>query len=285
MLVTVGNLGLRILSNPIANAVQKILSGKYCATLINLYSYLFLSVMAGIFAFTGNVNPFSYGFEVFCYSALAGVLCTLGSVCLIKALHYGEMSVLAPLNSYKCIVGLVIAFFILGEIPDIIELLGVIFIIFGSWFIFDTVDEGFSFKLLKRKDIILRFCALFFTGCEAVVLKKIILLSSVSVCFVLWCFWGFVFSLLLMFLLKIKFELLSLKDISQTLVIAICLGVMQYSTNVVFKRLDVGLSLALFQLSGIVSVFFGYKFFKERDMFKKIVGSVIMIAGTFFILL
>lgn len=285
MLVTVGSLGLRILSNPFANAVQKLLSDKYSAVLINLYSYLFLSLMAGIYAFTGNVNPFGFGNSVICYSAFAGVLCTLGSVCLIKALHYGEMSVLAPINSYKCIIGLIIGFFILGEIPDIIEFLGVVLIIYGSWFIFDTVDEGFSFKLLKRKDIILRFCALFFSGAEAVVLKKIILLSSVDVCFILWCFWGFVFSLLLMFLLKIKFELLSLKDILWTLVIAICLGVMQYSTNVVFKRLDVGLSLALFQLSGIVSVFFGYKFFKEKDLFKKIIGSVIMIAGTFFILL
>ena len=82
------------------------------------------------------------------------------------------MSVLGPINSYKSIVGLVFGVILLGEIPSITGLAGVLLIIAGSWFIFDTVDEGFSFKLFLRKDIILRFCALFFTGCEAAVLKK-----------------------------------------------------------------------------------------------------------------
>ena len=60
---------------------------------------------------------------------------------------------------------------------------------------------------------------------------------------------------------------------------------MQYSTNIVFEKLNVGLSLALFQLSGIIAVILGYKVFKEGQFFKKIIGSIIMIVGSCFILM
>ena len=40
----------------------------------------------------------------------AGLLCTLGNICLIKAINLGELSVLGPINSYKSIIGLIFAF-------------------------------------------------------------------------------------------------------------------------------------------------------------------------------
>lgn len=293
MLETILALVCRILSNPVANMFQKQLAQEKSAILINWYSYLILSLfcIVGSFLFglsSGQhiiLNLFSYGVNYWLYVALAGILCTLGSVCLIKALQIGEMSVLGPINSYKCIVGLVIGWVILGEVPSGMGLLGVLLIIFGSWFIFDTVENGFKPSLFLRKDILLRFCALFFTGCEAVVLKKIILLSSVFESFILWCFSGFIFTLVLFLLFRIKFELLNKKEILKCFFIALCLGLMQLSTNIVFERMNVGLSLALFQLSTLVAVWFGYKFFKEEHILKKIIGSIVMIIGTCFILL
>lgn len=273
----------RITSNPLANAIQKKLAEKYSATLINLYSFGCLSLACIYPAFINNWSSYSYNY--WGYVILAGLLCTLGSICLIKALQCGEMSVLGPINSYKCIVGLIFGYILLGEIPSLKGLFGTLLIIIGSWFIFDTVKEGVSFKLLLRKDIILRFCALFFTGCEAAVLKKIILMSSPKESFILWCFSGFLFSIILAFLFKTKIRRLNLKNTLGTIGIAICLGIMQYSTNLVFQKLNVGLSLALFQLSSLISVFFGYLMFKEKDIIKKILGTLIMIFGSCLILL
>ncbi len=273
----------RITSNPLANAIQKKLAEKYSATLINLYSFGCLSLACIYPAFINHWSSYSYNY--WGYVILAGLLCTLGSICLIKALQCGEMSVLGPINSYKCIVGLIFGYILLGEIPSLKGLFGTLLIIIGSWFIFDTVKEGVSFKLLLRKDIILRFCALFFTGCEAAVLKKIILMSSPKESFILWCFSGFLFSIILAFLFKTKIRRLNLKNTLGTIGIAICLGIMQYSTNLVFQKLNVGLSLALFQLSSLISVFFGYLMFKEKDIIKKILGTLIMIFGSCLILL
>ncbi len=330
MLTTIIALCLRITSNPAANAVQKALSKKHSATMINLYVFGFLSLFCIIPASLNNWS--SYTLEYWNYVLLAGCLCTLGSICLIKALQYGEMSILGPINSYKCLVGLLFGYILLGEIPSIRGIIGTLLIIFGSWFIFDTVKtDGFFkilfrkdiflrfcalfftgsirgiigtlliifgswfifdtvktdgfFKILFRKDIFLRFCALFFTGCEAVVLKKIILLSSPKESLILWCFSGFIFTLLLAILFKVKLKKISKKDTLLTLLIAICLGIMQYSTNIVFEKINVGLSLALFQLSGIISILFGYFIFKENQLRKKLLGTIIMIVGSCLILL
>ena len=100
---------VRIFSNPAANVFQKKLSDKYSAILINLYSYAFLTLFCAYPILTNNWGQYDAGYWL--YVGLAGMLCTLGSVCLIKALQYGEMSVLGPINSYKCLVGLIIGFF------------------------------------------------------------------------------------------------------------------------------------------------------------------------------
>ncbi len=291
MLETIVALVCRILSNPVANALQKQLVQKKSAILINWYSYLFLSLFCLLVSINSSSNIqivkefLTYGLDFWFYVALAGILCTLGSICLIKALQIGDMSVLGPINSYKSIVGLVFGVILLDEIPSITGLAGVLLIVAGSWFIFDTVDEGFSFKLFLRKDIILRFCALFFTGCEAAVLKKIILMSSVWESFILWCFSGFIFTLLIFLVFNVKIQLLTKKELIKCFFIALCLGVMQFSTNFVFEKMNVGLALALFQLSTLVSVILGYKIFQEQQILKKVLGSIIMIAGTCLILL
>ncbi len=285
MLTAFFALMFRIFSNPIANMLQKSLAEKHSSISINLYTYTILSIFCIGSLFVSDYNFSSYGIDYWGYVFLAGFLCTLGTVCLIKALQYGELSVLGPINSYKCVIGLLFAWVLLGESPSLSGLMGMILIVLGSWFIFDTVKGGAKLSLFKRKDIVLRFCALFLTGAEAAVLKKIILMSSPEESFILWCISGFVFSLLLMILFKKKKEVFLRKDLFCIFIIAVCLGVMQYSTNIVFKHLEVGLSLALFQLSSIVAIAFGYKVFRETNILKKIIGTVIMIIGSCFILL
>ena len=103
---------LRIISNPIANACQKKLSETTSSLSVNFYISLIMSLGCIIPAFFVNWTTFSLEFwgNVF----LAGLFCSLGTVCLIKALYYGELSILGPLNSYKSIIGLISAFLLLS---------------------------------------------------------------------------------------------------------------------------------------------------------------------------
>lgn len=274
---------LRILSNPIANVFQKKLAVDNSSFMINFYSYLILSLLCLPFCpkYLLQIPDVSYWAIVL----TAGLLCASGTACTIKAVSIGELSVLGPINSYKSIIGLVSSFILLKEIPSILGIIGMVLIIWGSKFIFSSSQDGFSFKLFLRKDIQLRLLALLLTGTEAALLKKIILLSSVEMCFILWCFMGLLWSFVFAFISRKNFVLKGNSVFVQIVYIALLIGIMEYSTNYVFERINVGYALSLFQLSTLVTVFLGYKIFNEKDIKNKIIGSLIMIVGSCLIIL
>ena len=281
MIATIIAVILRILSNPIANMFQKKLS--VSALFTNFYSYLFMSF--GCLPFIFKVDWTAFSSEFWVYVFIAGFLCSAGTACSIKAIQIGELSVLGPINSYKSVIGLIIAFLFLNEIPSIRGLIGMFLIIFGSRFIFDAAGSGFSFGVFKRKDIRLRFASILMTGIEAVILKKIILLSSVQVSFYLWCLMGCLYSLIFILVSKHEFVPVSKEQIPYYAAICLGLATMQLTTNFVFERINVGYALAFFQLSTVVTLFFGIKFFKEKNFGRKLLGSLIMIIGSVLIIL
>ena len=61
--------------------------------------------------------------------------------------------------------------------------------------------------------------------------------------------------------------------------LALSTGLMQLTTLLTFGKLPVGYSLALFQLSALISVFLGYRYFQEGHMRTRIIGSLVMTAG------
>lgn len=209
---------------------------------------------------------------------------------MVKALHKRELSVLGPINSYKSIVGIIIGIFLLSEIPNFWGLLGVFLIIFGSYFVLDTTEEKFSFALLKKKEIQYRIWAMILAAIEAVFIKKIILESTTAIAFISWCIFGALFSFLLLLIYKLdlirEFQgAFQTKNLIKYLLLILCIGTMQFTTNYSFKHISVGYALSLFQLSTLISIVFGFKFFKEKDIRKKIIGSLIMVSGSIVIIL
>lgn len=274
---------LRIFSNPVANMYEKKVSMEGSSLYTAFYSYLIMGLCCIPFAF--NFDWAAMPVEFWKYTVAAGLLCAVGRACMVKALQLGELSVLGPINSYKSVVGLIVGIFLLAEIPSIFGLLGMVLIIWGSWFVFDTTSEGFSLKLLKRQDILLRIAALILTGIEAVLLKKIILISCLSMSFMMWAWTGAFFTYMLILLSRKEFTPIKKNQIYQYLIICLSLTIMQYSTIFVFQTIKVGYALALFQLSTLVNLFFGVKFFHETDLKKKLIGTIIMMAGSVIIIL
>ncbi len=282
-ILTIFFLIIRIVSNPIANLFQKKLTNELSSFTINFYTYLILTVLC--LPFIGKYVAWERIDTNFIFLVLlAGFLCALGTACTIKAVNIGELSVLGPINAYKSVIGLIAAFIFLKETPSFIAIIGMILIIIGSKYIFEADEKGFSINLIKRKDIQLRFLSLILTGTEAAILKKIILISSVEMCFIFWCFMGLFWTSIFVLIAKKNLELKSCKIFSILIFIAICLGLMQFSTNFVFERMNVGYALALFQLSSIVTVLLGYKFFREKNLIRKLIATFIMIFGSILII-
>lgn len=279
---------LRIFSNPLGNVFQKQLTSKNNhPLLVNFLTYLLLAILC-IFISVG-VHWYKLPMQFWLYSISGGIAGALGNGFLVKALQKGDLSVLGPINSYKSVVGIIVGIFLLGEIPNVWGITGILLIIYGSYFVLDTTKDRFSWTLLKRPEIQYRIWAMILTAIEAVFIKKIILSSSATIAFISWCWFGTLFSLLflLLYRLNLKDEIrkVSSKDISKYAWLVICIGTMQFATIYAFDHMPVGYALSLFQLSIIVSVLLGHKVFKEQDIRKKLIGSAVMIAGSIVIIL
>ena len=265
---------IRIITNSMSNVFQKKLSleGEN-PVVVNFINYFILCIFSIPLIFLANIPITNINFII---SALLGGL--TGAICncfMVLALKRGELSVLGPINSYKAIIGLIFGMIILHEFPNIFGLIGIALIIIGSYFILETP------KAFLKKDIQYRIYALIFSAIEAVFIKKVIILSSITTSFNTSSFLGAIFSFIIMSIFSGKnFKIPSRKHTIIYILTAICFGLMTFTTAYVFRYMNVGYALSLFQLSIIINVILGYKLFNEKNLLKKLIGSLIILIGS-----
>ncbi|WP_246853753.1 DMT family transporter [Rufibacter aurantiacus] len=279
---------LRILSNPLANVFQKQLTtAGSLPLLVNFNTYFLLSLLC-LFPAAG-VDWLALPMGFWGYSLLVGLFGALGNGFLVRALQSGDLSVLGPINAYKSVIGLLASMVLLREFPNGWGILGIALIIGGSYFVLDTTEEKFSWRLLRQPSIQFRIWAMVFAAVEAVFIKKTILYSSPTVSFISWCWFGALFSAVVTLWSSahrqgFKQEFIRSK-LKRYVLLVFCIGLMQFTTNYVFEQMPVGYALSLFQLSTLVSIGLGYRLFQETDILKKTLGAVIMVAGSVLIIL
>lgn len=265
---------IRIITNSMSNVFQKKLSleGEN-PVVVNFINYLILSIFSIPLIFLANIPITSINFII--YALLGGLTGAICNCFMVLALKRGELSVLGPINSYKAIIGLIFGMIILHEFPNIFGLIGIALIILGSYFILETP------KAFLKKDIQYRIYALIFSAIEAVFIKKVIILSSITTSFITSSFLGAVFSFIIMSIFSEKdIKIPSKKHLIIYILTAICFGLMTFTTAYVFKYINVGYALSLFQLSIIINVILGYKLFNEKNLLKKLIGSLIILIGS-----
>lgn len=269
----------RIFSNSFSNVFQKKLtkSGE-AATCINCINYILMSLISIPLLLLVNFSLITP--EFWLYAIAGGITGAIGNCFMVLALKQGELSVLGPINSYKAIVGMIFSIFLLHEYPNIYGLLGIGLIIIGSYFILESP------KALLRKDIQYRIYALIFTAIEAVFIKKVIILSSIASSFIISSFLGAIFSYLIMRILENeKLHIPTKKNSIMYISTTLCFAIMTFTTAYVFKYMNVGYALSLFQLSIILNVILGYKLFNEKKLIKRLLGSLIILIGSAAILI
>ena len=274
MIYVLSGIFLRIVSNSFLNVFQKLLTNSgNKPSVINFYTYLGLSALSVFLIPHLNLMLSA---DLITNFIIMGILGALGNYYIIKALSIGELSSLAPINSYKPIIAMVIAFIYLKEIPSVFAIFGILLIIAGTYIL------HFRGKGYNKTAVFYRILALIFSGSEAVFIKKIILLTNIPTSFALWAISGLTFSLVFVLVSKHTLKIPQIKYLG---FLILSVGIMQYATNYVFSQINVSYALALFQLSTILSVFLGVNIFKEKGLKQKIIASAIMILGAIIIIL
>jgi len=263
----------RIFSNSYLNVFQKILTKNgEKSSIINFYTYLGLTLVGILIT-----QNFYYSKILLLNALLMGLLGALGNYFIIKALSYGDLSSLAPINSYKPVVALILGIFLLQEYPTCQDLLGFLFITIGTFILSKS-------KMFFSKATFYRVIALILLGSEAIFIKKVILISNINTAFLYWALMGFIFTMIFSLISKHSYRLRK-SNIKYQILLIIMVATMQYSTNYIFEKMNVAYALALFQLSSIVSVFLGANIFKEEGLQRKLIASIIMLIGACIIIL
>ncbi len=279
---------IRILVNPFSNVLQKqiTLKGQH-PLFINLTTYTLLAFISVFLIYDISIQ--SLDTEFWIYSIAGGITGALGNGFIVKGLDKGDLSVLGPINAYKSIVGMLFAFIIIREVPNIWGLMGMGFIIVGSYFVLDTTEEKFSWQLFKTPAIQYRLAALVLTGIQAVLDKKVIEHSNLEIAFAGWSIFGAGFSFVFILFTKVsiqkEFKIVDRAILVKYFLLLLTVGLMLASTNYTLSHMPVGYALALFQLSILLSVVLGHRFFNELHLFKKLMGATIMVIGSALIIL
>lgn len=279
---------IRILINPLSNVLQKQITIKGQHPLfINLATYTLLAFISIFLVFDISIQ--SLDTEFWIYSIAGGITGALGNGFIVKALEKGELSVLGPINAYKSIVGMLFAYLLIKEVPNVWGIAGMLFIIIGSYFVLDTTEEKFSWQLFKTPAIQYRLAALILTGIQAVLDKKVIEHSNLTIAFAGWSIFGAGFSFIFILFTKVsiqkEFKNIHREVLIKYFLLVITVGLMLASTNYTLSHMPVGYALALFQLSILLSVVLGHRFFNEMHLFKKLIGATIMVIGSALIIL
>jgi drug/metabolite transporter (DMT)-like permease len=281
----------RIFANPFSNVFQKKLTNQAVDPIFIIFVTHFLLSLASLPLFF-YIQPLNMSGQFWVYILVCAVLAIAGNTCIVAALRSADLSVLGPINAYKSIISLLLGSLLLGEFPTLLGIAGILLILSGSYFIVDKASAsslpGESSGFFKNPAIRLRFAALILSATEAIFLKKAVLLSSPLITFIFWCFLGVPVAMaVLLYLAKTA----SRPDIGAMgesirffLLLAFTTGLMQFSTLYTFNTLQVGYSLALFQTSTILSVLFGYRFFQERNILRRLSGALIMVVGAVLII-
>ncbi|MFL6279600.1 MAG: EamA family transporter [Vicinamibacterales bacterium] len=277
---------IRILANPVANVFQKQLTQRSAhPVFIIAMVHAALAVICVPFFLTSSA--LDVGPAVWTNMVIAALLAVSGNVLLVYALRETDLSVLGPINAYKSIVGMTLGIVLVGERPSQAGLAGVLLVVAGSYFVMDTrphqpLAHAFV-RFFSGRGIQLRFAALFLSAAEAVFLKRAIVLSSPWRVFALWSALGFLVAVAVLPILLRRQIAQQLRIVRESAGkyggVVTATGLMQLATVLTFRDLQVGYSLALFQLSTVISVLLGRRYFAESNVRERLFGSFIMAAG------
>lgn len=276
---------LRILASSGIAVLQKVLGERgwdSVAVVALVLSALAMLLLPGLYWYPFGGLPAAFWYSIL----LVAILDTPGHVLLVKSVTLTDLSLVGPLSAYKPMIGLIMAVFLLDEMPTRAGVAGVLVILVGSTLLSpEGLRPGIKafYRLFSDKGVQYRLLSLVFTAGASIFSKKAVVLSSVGHTFMGWAFLGAPFAVITWVMMSRKagsFEVKHIRKDALPLIVLVLLFLpLQILTLYLFLSMNVGYALALFQLSGLVNVLFGYKMFAEKHIFERSMACLVMIAG------
>jgi len=253
-----------------------------------LYSkYLFVSLFALLLIFFTGIPEIK---PAFYYSILAAsVIDVIASWCFLNAIASTQLAKTFPLVAFTPIFLLGTSFFILGELPTVLGLAGILLIVCGAYLLrAESIKVGILEPvklLLKENSSRYMLMAAFLFSFLAVFFKKAILNSSPFFAFGATQLLSTLF-LTLLFLKKKTLGVLFKKTADNFKLLFVGSIVSFLAGLALFAALQLGLAcyvVSVKRTSILFTIILGYIFFKEDNLIRGLVIGSIMVLGIFVI--
>ena len=234
---------------------------------------------------------FNFHYMFYFIMFIAAMLNSISGLLYVKSLKHMEISSVAPLQNLSPLFLLVIGFFFLGERLSMLQISGILLLVFGAYFLESTLHskkalepfkDMFKSKFMKYIMVSLVILAI------VAALDKYVLSQGINSYTLI----AFKYPFVAMFFLSITFTKYNgFKDIyhgikTSGVVIAFCALIGVASLYFYFEAVSlayVSLVIPIKRMSTLISTMAGGEIFHEHNLAHKAIGCVIMVIGAVFI--
>lgn len=280
----------RIASAALANVVQKQLAHNQLQPLfIVMSSYALLALLCLPVLWWLPMASLDSGFWL--NIILAALLDMAGTLFLVMSLSRTDLSVFGPLNAYKVVFSMLLAMFLLNEIPSLQGLTGVLIIIGGSFLLMPaklTPSGNRLWQLFSDRGVHYRFLSIALFSIGTLPLKNAVVSGGAVATTVFWCLFGLPMAVLVYQVFSVhswRMDSIQFRQQGYSLLgLALLILLMQFTTLLLLSTMLIAYALALFQLSMVLQVFLGAKIFGEAHFRRRLAACLVMVMGSLLVL-
>ncbi len=218
-----------------------------------------------------------------------GLLNMATTVLYMKAIKYSDLSISVPFLTFTPLFLLITSPLIVGEFPNGWGVVGVLFIVFGSYVMNlklkqKTIWEPFRMLISEKGPRYMLVVA--FLWSISANFDKMGIVNSSSL---FWTVSISIFLTILMLVLALLKSRQHFKQLQTNFTSLLPVGLFT-ATSLIFQMTAVGMTLVAYVISikrtsALISVIFGYFIFKEKGIRSRIIGTIIMLIGVLIIAL
>ncbi len=223
---------------------------------------------------------------------IKSLLATVSWLLIVKAYRHMELSYVEPLKNLLPLFLIVLAYFFLNESIGMQHLVGVIFIIFGAYMleIYSTHDFKSHFSMLKNKYFIYIAISMFLGAIGSIFDKTILTqTTSFNLLFYLFLFTGINMLVVQSIMYKGIYDVIDgVKKARYWIILIVIVTLLSDLTYFMAVKIPFTLLSIIVPLRRIHSLFVvivAGEIFHEKKIIAKCIACLIMLLGTYFILI
>lgn len=249
------------------------------------FIYLAINYLGGMPSVTGKFYLLMF---------FSGIIDVVGAVSSFFAIRLSPISLISPISSFNPVFTTLIAALILHETLSLIKLLGIFIVVIGSYLLnISDIKKGIMTpfkKLFTNRGVQLFFLANFLWAITPIFQKQAIFETRPQMP-IFASFFGYIFAIIFMLpivMIKVK----NIKEqINNSMInwkLFVILSPMSalsiWAAFTAFSLAPLGLVTSVFKFSVLFTILWGFLFFKEERIKERLLGAIVMIAGTILLL-